>query len=360
MRLDVLAPSLRKLRGDKTIVKAGLFIRTPTQEFIVVKNDPEEGVLFAETDYFVEGEPISRFEKVQFICLWDFEASKSSHDAGALFNDYIGPYFRSMADSGQDIASVLSIGDKIKIFDLHFQVVAAEPAPGEIGMGIIDASSMVYVDWDPTPEFDRIHIVPFMDTLPNAYEFDVFADYLKPYLSTNKHVVLKQNDTFTYQGVQFKVVCCEPDGPARIGRDTTIYCEGVLHPSLRNLLPPELLEQLSHLPPGLQMLVLNTEALAGDYQERLMEVQDMLSRRRGLANETIDQVEQFRWGDAGTTDNNTQAQCMVCLSDFVTGEDVRRLPCRHVFHAPCIDEWLRRCTDCPICKANVDRAVRQY
>merc|ERR1712118_288350 len=136
-------------------------------------------------------------------------------------------------------------------------------------------------------------------------------------------------------GVQFKVVCCEPDGPARIGRNTTIYCEGVLHPSLRNLLPPELLEQLSHLPPGLQMLLLNTEALAGGYEERLMEVQEMLSRRRGLSSETINAVDKYTWGEQGQ--NEAQAQCMVCLSDFSPGEEVRRLPCSHVFHACCID-----------------------
>merc|ERR1712023_606513 len=135
---------------------------------------------------------------------------------------------------------------------------------------------------------------------------------------------LSVNDQFTYQGVQFKVVCCEPNGPARIGRNTTIYCEGVLHPSLRNLLPPELLEQLSHLPPGLQMLLLNTEALAGGYEERLIEVQEMLSRRRGLSNETIAQVESFRWGDG--TAANDQTQCMVCLSDFEAGEEARKLP----------------------------------
>eukprot|EP00409_Alexandrium_fundyense_P008175 CAMPEP_0195047688 /NCGR_PEP_ID=MMETSP0347-20130606/39186_1 /TAXON_ID=2932 /ORGANISM="Alexandrium fundyense, Strain CCMP1719" /LENGTH=47 /DNA_ID= /DNA_START= /DNA_END= /DNA_ORIENTATION= len=46
---------------------------------------------------------------------------------------------------------------------------------------------MVFVDWDATPEFDKIHIVPFQDTLPHAYEFDVFNDYLKPYLTRNKH-----------------------------------------------------------------------------------------------------------------------------------------------------------------------------
>jgi len=355
-RLDILAPELRQKREKKEIIKTGLFIRVGGHEFIVVKSEPDDCCLASETDYFVQGDPIVRFEKVQFICLRDFETSNTSQDPSVLFSEYISPYFRSVTDSGEDVGNIVIVGDILKIFDLEFRVMAAEPSPQEIG--IIDSNTMVFVDWDATPEFDRIHIVPFQDTLPHAYEFDVFNDYLKPYLTKNKHMRFGVNDQFTYQGVQFKVVCCEPVGPARIGRNTTIYCEGVLHPSLRNLLPPELLEQLSHLPPGLQMLLLNTEALAGGYEERLIEVQEMLSRRRGLSHETIDRVEKFRWEEI--RHEHAQTQCMVCLSNFADGEEVRPLPCGHVFHAPCIDEWLRRCTDCPICKANVDRAVRHY
>lgn len=355
-RLEILAPALRKLRSDKALVKAGLYLRPPGNEyeFIVAKCEPAEALLAPETDYFVEGEPVVRFAKVQFICLWDFQSQNVGQDAPSLFTNYLSPYFRSISDSGEDVGNLLTVNETIKVFDLEFQVLAAEPSPPDLG--IVDSNTLVFVDWDCTPEFTKIHIVPFQDTLPNAYQFDVFNDYLKPFLTRNKYMRFGVNDQFTYQGVQFKVVCCEPQGPARIGRNTTIYCEGVLHPSLRNLLPPELLEQLSNLPPGLQMLLLNTEALAGGYEERLMEVQEMLSRRRGLANETIDRIEMMRW----TPGEHAQEQCMVCLSNFAAEEEVRRLPCGHVFHAPCIDEWLRRCTDCPICKANVDRGVRRY
>mmetsp|Transcript_41927 Transcript_41927/g.91442 ORF Transcript_41927/g.91442 Transcript_41927/m.91442 type:complete len:478 (-) Transcript_41927:191-1624(-) len=360
-RLQLLAPELRRKRDSKEPIKTGLYIRSSDIQFVVVKSEPDEGLLSPETDYFVEGDPISRFEKVQFICLWDFESGSTSQDPSVLFNEYISPYFRSISDSGEDMGSVVYVGETLKIFNLDFQVMAAQPTPPDIG--IIDASTMVFVDWDGTPEFEKIHIIPFQDTLPHVnigeYQYDIFTDYLKPYLTKNKHLRFGVNDQFTYQGVQFKVVCCEPNGPARIGRNTTIYCEGVLHPSLRNLLPPELLEQLWHLPPGLQSLLLDTEALAGGYEERLIEVQEMLSRRRGLSSQAINMVEKFRWGDAGSA-VQTQTQCMICLSDFAETEEVRKLPCNHVFHMPCIDEWLNRCTDCPICKANVDRAVRNY
>lgn len=360
-RLELLAPVLRDKRGKQERLKTGMCLQAAGQEFVIVKIDPEESILTPETDFYVDGDPVVRFEKVQFICLWDFQSTNVGSDPSELFNNYISPYFRSVNDSGPGAYSIVALNEVLKIFDLEFQVLAVEPSPPEIG--IVDTNTVIFVDWDGTPEFQKIHIVPFQDTLPHAYEFDVFNDYLKPYLTRNKHLKFNTNDQFTYQGVQFKVVCCEPSGPARIGRNTTIYCEGVLHPSLRNLLPPDLLEQLSHLPPGLQMLLLNTEALAGGYEERLMEVQEMLTRRRGMADETIAQVEQFTWdsAQADAPGTRSQEQCMVCLAEFSNGEDVRRLPpCGHVFHSSCIVEWLRRCTDCPICKANVDRAVRRY
>lgn len=356
-RLQLLAPELRRRRQDKVPLRSGQFLSSSGHDFVVVKAEPEHGLLVSDTDYFVDGEYVLKFDKVQFIALKDFQSPLEAGDPSALFAEYISPYFKGITESSEGGGSVVTIQEVVTIGDKEFKVMAAEPSDRE--MGIIDKSTMVFVDWDSTPEFDKIHIVPFQDTLPGAYQFDVFQDYLKPYLSRNKHMSFSANDQFIYQGVQFKVVCCEPPGPGRIGRNTTIYCEGMLHPSLRNLLPPELLAQLQELPPGLQMLLMNTEAVAGGYEERLIEVQEMLSRRRGLSNDTISQVVQFKWGDEGQG-NCDQTQCMVCLSDFEHGEEVRKLPCGHVFHSSCIDEWLRRCTDCPICKANVDRAVRQY
>lgn len=32
--------------------------------------------------------------------------------------------------------------------------------------------------------------------------------------------------------------------------------------------------------------------------------------------------------------------CSICTEDFVDGDDVRRLPCDHIFHPRCIDPWL--------------------
>ena len=43
-------------------------------------------------------------------------------------------------------------------------------------------------------------------------------------------------------------------------------------------------------------------------------------------------------------------KCTICLSEFEQEEDVRRLPCMHLFHVECVDQWLGQNKRCPICR----------
>ncbi|RLN13577.1 RING-H2 finger protein ATL63-like [Panicum miliaceum] len=48
------------------------------------------------------------------------------------------------------------------------------------------------------------------------------------------------------------------------------------------------------------------------------------------------------------------AQCVICLGLVRAGEAVRRLQaCGHLFHAGCVDKWLRAHATCPLCRAAV-------
>ena len=53
----------------------------------------------------------------------------------------------------------------------------------------------------------------------------------------------------------------------------------------------------------------------------------------------------------GTEEEEEEAdKCTICLSEFEPEEDVRRLPCMHLFHVECVDQWLGQNKRCPICR----------
>jgi len=46
--------------------------------------------------------------------------------------------------------------------------------------------------------------------------------------------------------------------------------------------------------------------------------------------------------------------CPICLENFQEGDTVRELKaCSHVFHKSCVDLWLLRSSECPLCKTKV-------
>ncbi|KAG0259320.1 E3 ubiquitin-protein ligase rnf13 [Actinomortierella ambigua] len=52
--------------------------------------------------------------------------------------------------------------------------------------------------------------------------------------------------------------------------------------------------------------------------------------------------------------------CAICFDDYAVGDVIRELPCRHAFHAVCIDPYfLRVKAVCPICQADYSEAGRR-
>lgn len=45
--------------------------------------------------------------------------------------------------------------------------------------------------------------------------------------------------------------------------------------------------------------------------------------------------------------------CPICLDEFKCRQHCRRFWCSHVFHKNCIDKWLTKNTQCPVCRACV-------
>ncbi|KAI1280701.1 RING finger protein 11 [Halotydeus destructor] len=60
----------------------------------------------------------------------------------------------------------------------------------------------------------------------------------------------------------------------------------------------------------------------------------------------------------GTYDGSKKnRECVICMNEFLIGDAIRVLPCIHIYHTACIDDWLMRSFTCPSCMEPVDTAL---
>nr|XP_037279977.1 LOW QUALITY PROTEIN: uncharacterized protein LOC119172939 [Rhipicephalus microplus] len=61
----------------------------------------------------------------------------------------------------------------------------------------------------------------------------------------------------------------------------------------------------------------------------------------------------------GDSEDNVE-KCTICLSEFEDNEEVRRLPCMHLFHIVCVDQWLTTNKRCPICRVDIEEHLKDF
>jgi len=75
----------------------------------------------------------------------------------------------------------------------------------------------------------------------------------------------------------------------------------------------------------------------------------------GIPLDLVNSLPSSTYGESATS----TSVCPICISDFNTEDRVRHLPCGHVFHTGCVDEWLSRASTCPMrCAVDVREAAQ--
>ncbi|TYG49296.1 hypothetical protein ES288_D10G082600v1 [Gossypium darwinii] len=102
-----------------------------------------------------------------------------------------------------------------------------------------------------------------------------------------------------------------------------------------------------------------------------------LSQTRGATTESINALPTYKFKSKKTANNDDQedsageggvlaagtekerlisgedAACCICLANYVDNDELRELPCDHVFHVECVDKWLKINASCPLCKSEI-------
>lgn len=83
-----------------------------------------------------------------------------------------------------------------------------------------------------------------------------------------------------------------------------------------------------------------------------------LQIREAIENEMVERYTfKFKFQHRSSVSDDSVDVCAVCLVSFVDSEEVRRLPCFHLFHTGCVDPWLKKHKRvCPKCRLSINKA----
>lgn len=70
------------------------------------------------------------------------------------------------------------------------------------------------------------------------------------------------------------------------------------------------------------------------------------------AAEVLSKLQRIPWAQA-CNEGCDEVECPMCLEEYVSGEEVLSLPCKHVFHEACLSPWLIKSLQCPMCKQDL-------
>ena len=96
-----------------------------------------------------------------------------------------------------------------------------------------------------------------------------------------------------------------------------------------------------------------------DEQRRLAQLSRGASQsciERNTLSHTYKKPVRSAGAEAEAGEDNTE-KCTICLCEYEEGEDVRRLPCMHLFHVSCVDQWLTTAKFCPLCRVDIEAQV---
>lgn len=70
--------------------------------------------------------------------------------------------------------------------------------------------------------------------------------------------------------------------------------------------------------------------------------------------------DQELFAKEGEVDTNKYPfECCVCTEAFGADLTIKCTPCRHCFHEECLGKWLKVSTTCPLCRVDLEEAVKE-
>lgn len=215
---------------------------------------------------------------------------------------------------------------------MHYMVVHGQPIDG-----IVYSDTHFFFQGEPLDYIHTVGLTPLIEDLPSSYQRlsrdhlieEIVSSFIMPYVQGTRRIV-QQGQVVNINGVGFMVTDCYPPRGVIMDHTQIIY-DG----SFGSRIPPNIEQVLQLGGRGLteqQMIMLARQILELEQMMRAMGEQQI----QGASEEAISMLPTHKI--AVIPEDPEAAKCMVCLSEYELGEEVKTLPCFHMFHTECVNE----------------------
>jgi len=241
--------------SDPVFVSPGMRFQIKSVDWKVLACFPPVGIVSSKTDIRCMTKPLSAIATIQKLKVLPTLATLPTQlnsagervprqlSANEVFREYIRPWLTQRREgngaasvsppvasvsssSSSSSSSSCSSGRMVPSFDadprhivegetfvyknVQFKVVNCLPSNG-----VVTSDTEVYTDGAALPDMEKAEILPIYESLPNNQKnwngSQIFDHYLQPYMQGHFHLI-SANEMLTIDGVEFKVVACEPIG----------------------------------------------------------------------------------------------------------------------------------------------------
>lgn len=297
------------------------FLKIGDCSFKVLAAHPSQGFVTKNTRIHCYSEMSdSSLERVKIVPLAPHSITTD------IFQDVIFPYL-------QEQPKHLHEEQHLNIRGLECVVARCVPSNG-----IFTQETLLEYVEHPADPLQRVSLIPFADSVPLEFRTmdredlipSVVDCFVMPYLK-GWNRVLYQGKVVSIQGIDFRVDASRP-GYGVVSPETRVVYDGKLLRRRRS-----------------DSIIVHNRALLSQLTQ-IMHTMRVISSE--LSQNLIQQLPCFQLEKLPS--NDEQKSCLVCMNEFGIGNEVKVLPCFHLFHKECIDQWLPHSRLCPTCKNPCD------
>ena len=81
-------------------------------------------------------------------------------------------------------------------------------------------------------------------------------------------------------------------------------------------------------------------------QQELQQMQDF---KRIVPDEELAKLQVVAFSELQTDEKN----CSICLDEFLAESQLYAIPCKHLFHKACLEDWVAENYKCPVCRGEI-------